>query len=134
MRNTIQAYLLWLLKPPRLHDLWTWCGVWILDGVAAGLFYRLAFIHLLRSTTAGVLAGLCAMFLVALLLNRMGFSKIHAILVSLGGLGIAVANWPTIDIGLSTAISVVLTIGGMIVSLPLFCRGMETIWPKGRTF
>jgi|SRR3989344_854241 len=123
-------YLRWLAKPPHLRDLWTYCGVWMLDGIAANLPYRHTFVHILDATPAGVLAVVCAILLVALLLNRMGFPGVQALVISLSGMCIAAANWPTINLDLTTSTSVVLTFGGVIASLPLFCRGMETIRSK----
>lgn len=130
MTDKVRKYLLWLLKPPHPRDLWTYCGVWILDGVVTGLLYRMVFTHVVNESVAGILAGLCASLLVGFLLHRMGFSIIHALLITTGSMCIAVANWPTINVGLPTSASVVLTIFGMAISLPLFCRGMEVIRPK----
>lgn len=126
----IADYLRWLAKLPHPRDLWTYCGVWILDGVVASLLYRLVFVHMLDATLAGVFAGVLAVSFVAFLLNRMGFPALYALIISSGGMCIAVANWMTIHLDLATGTSIALTLGGLVVSLPLFCRGMETIRPK----
>ncbi len=130
MAEKVREYLRWLLKPPHPRDLWTYCGVWILDGVATGLLYRMVFTHLAAPTIAGILAGTCASLLVGFMLYRMGFKLLHAFLITAGGMCIAVANWPTINIGLSELTTIALTVFGMTISLPLFCRGMEVIRPK----
>ena len=125
----IKDYVGRYLKPPNPRDLWTYCGVWILDGVTTGLLYRLVFTSFMEGVAAAILADMTAFLLVALMLNRMGFSKLHTLIINVGGMLIAVANWPTLQVGLSTAVAIVFTIFGLVISLPLFCRGMETIRP-----
>ena len=130
MTGKVRKYLRWLLKPPNPLDLWTYCGVSILEGTATGLLYRVVFTHVAEPTVAGILAGTCALLFTAFALKLLGFLAVHTLLISLGGLCVAVANWPTINVGLTTSTSIVLTIFGIAISLPLFCRGMEVIRPK----
>lgn len=125
----MRHFLRWYLKPPNPHDLWTYCGVWILDGVASGLLYRLVFTNFVEVTPAAVLAGATAFLLVAFLLNQMGFGKLHALTINTGGMLIAVANWPTLHVDLPATLAILFTVVGLVISLPLFCRGMERIRP-----
>jgi hypothetical protein len=130
IHRKVIEYLRWLAKPPQLHDVWTYNGVWILNGVTASLLYRNVFVHMFDATFGGMLSGLSAVLLIAFLLHRIGFAIFQALIISVGGMFIAAANWTTVHLELDINISVALTIVGIGISLPLFCRGVEIIRPK----
>jgi len=124
-RERLRTYLHWLLQPPHLGDLSTFCGIWVLNGIFASLLFRFFFSRIFESTEAEILAGICSISIVAYLLSNLGFTAMHAYVISVGGMCIALVYWPTISLNFSTSSSIALTTFAIIISLPLFCRGME---------
>jgi len=101
--------------------------VWILSGVAAGSSYHLFFLGVLGlpPLLGGLLAGLCGVAVPAWLLVGMKFSRVEALVISVGGLCIALPNWSSIHLGFPLWQGALLTVGGLLVSLPPFMRGMK---------
>lgn len=123
----LKRFLDYLGPVPSARDLWTYSGVWILSGVLTSLSYTALYRELLQFPVwlAGVCASLTATGVLWKMLRGMKFSSIDALVISAGGLCIALPNWVTIHLGFSWWQAALLTIGGILISLPPFGRGMR---------
>lgn len=122
------ALISWLLQPPKnLKHLWTYSGVWCLQGAVTGSLYHFILSKLLESRYGWWFAGIVAILVTTLLLKIMGFRVLAALLVSVGSMCIAIACWPTFHLELSEPVAIGFAIFGILISLPLFCRCMEEL-------
>lgn len=133
MSQEIVRYVVWLVsKKPKLHHLWTYCGVLIFSGVATGIFYRFLFLSIFTQEVAAISAGVCAALLLWRLLCRLGLRKFQAGVTAAGSMCFAATNWPSVTIGLPETESTVVSILAVLISMPLFCREMERAESIGR--
>jgi hypothetical protein len=121
------TYLAWLLKPPRLQDIWTYCGTWIIAAITTRQSHEQVFGSLIPEPIFAWAAAALMGVAITSTLIRHAFvcSWKRAVIIGTGTLCVGVLSWPYFQLEIESDVHKTLPAISIMISLPLFCRTKE---------
>ncbi|MBM3261657.1 hypothetical protein FJY93_04555 [Candidatus Kaiserbacteria bacterium] len=101
-----------------------WGGLCIGSGAFMGLLYQHALLPAFSPSVAGIVACIAGFAFSFLIMMGLGFSALRASIATIGVMGIIIPGWLGMYFEFSEPVRTVAILGGMLLSLPLFCGGM----------